>query len=180
MKRFAGYLSLCVSVVTAVLVGVVPTILGTNGSGDYSSSNKYVFKVSKKQFSSSEFSDGTNNGLTYDENGNTPAEDISNEFKVRLGQAGITGYQLATINDDIIELTFKDSQNIYTDVIDFLTYSNSLMAKTYDGEYSFGFSASEICNGAKPSNSTFLKPGTARVEYRDNYPYVIMDLNSPE
>ena len=180
MKRFAGYLSLCVSVVTAVLVGVVPTILGTNGSGDYSSSNKYVFKVSNKQVSSSEFSDGTNNGLTYDENGNTPAEDISNEFKVRLGQAGITGYQLATINDDIIELTFKDSQNIYTDVIDFLTYSNSLMAKTYDGEYSFGFSASEIYNGAKPSNSTFLKPGTARVEYRDNYPYVIMDLNSPE
>ena len=64
MKRFAGYLSLCVSVVTAVLVGVVPTILGTNGSGDYSSSNKYVFKVSNKQVSSSEFSDGTNNGLT--------------------------------------------------------------------------------------------------------------------
>ena len=29
MKRFAGYLSLCVSVLTAVLVGVVPTILGT-------------------------------------------------------------------------------------------------------------------------------------------------------
>ena len=38
MKRFAVYLSLCVSVVTAVLVGAVPTILGTNGSGDYSSS----------------------------------------------------------------------------------------------------------------------------------------------
>ncbi|MDY4158673.1 MAG: hypothetical protein SOY02_00230, partial [Candidatus Onthovivens sp.] len=99
MKRFAGYLSLCVSVVTAVLVGVVPTILGTNGSGDYSSSNKYVFKVSNKQVSSSEFSDGTNNkDEFYYENGNTPAEDISNEFKVRLGQAGITGYQLATIN----------------------------------------------------------------------------------
>lgn len=181
MKRFAGYLSLCVSVLGAVLVGIVPTILDTNGSGDYSYSNKYVFKVSNKKVNSSDFSEGTNYGLSYEENGETPAESISTEFKTRLSSAGITGYKLATINDDIIELTFKDSQNVYTEIVDYLTYSNSLMAKTYDEEYSFGFSAQEIYSGsANLGSSTFLKPGTAHVEYRDNYPYVVMELNSPE
>ena len=49
MKRFIGYISMCTSLLAAVLVGVVPTILSSNGNSDYSTSRNFIFKISERK-----------------------------------------------------------------------------------------------------------------------------------
>ena len=183
MKRLIGYLSISAALLTGVLVGVVPSILSVNGDGDFSSSNRFVFKISDKR-TEADFSEGTitNNGdLTYDENEGTPLEQITDVFKDRLSAAGISSYELESYSDNIFSLTFKDNDQAYDDIISYLTFSNSLMLKNADEEYNLGFNAEDVFNDntSTASDQLFVE-NSANVQYRDGYPYVVIELANPE
>lgn len=183
MKRLVGYLSISVAMLAGVLVGVVPSILSINGNSDFSSSNRYVFKISDKRLDAS-FDEGTNtNGgnLTYDENGETPLEQVTDVFKERLSLAGISSYKLESYDDNMFALTFKDTSDTYDDILSYLTFSNSLMLKNLDEEYNIGYDASDVYNNntSTGTNALFVS-GSANVQYRDNYPYVVVELAHPD
>ena len=183
MKRLVGYLSISLAMLTGVLVGVVPSILSINGNGDFSSSNRFVFKISDKRLDAN-FSEGTetNNGdLTYDETGDTPMVQITDVFKERLALANISSYELESYSDNTFALTFKDTTRSYDDIISYLTFSNSLMFKNADEEYNLGFSADDVYhdNTSTATNELFVA-NSANVQYRDGYPYVVVQLANPE
>ena len=180
MKRFAGFISLGVALLGAAVVGVVPTIRATKGDSSYSFSRNYVYKISDKR-ETGDLSDGTNNGsLKYDTTGETPLETVSDVFKTRLDEANITNYKLETLADNTISLTFKDSQDNYDDIAEYLTYSNSLMIKDYNEKYTMGHTVKELKYDDTANSSSVFEAGSAKVEYKDNYPYVVMKLADPE
>lgn len=181
MKRLIGYLSISAAMLTGVLVAVVPSILSVNGDGDFSTSNRFVFKISPRR-TSADFSDGTNNGdLNFDETGETPLEEVTDTFKDRLSVAGISSYELESYSDNTFSLTFKDTTQTYDDILSYLTFSNSFMFKNADEEYNLGFSAEDVYNDntSTASNQLFVE-GSASVQYRDNYPYVVVQLANPD
>ena len=181
MKRLIGYLSISAAMLTGVLVAVTPTILSVNGDGDFSSSNRFVFKISQRR-TSADFSEGTNNGdIIFDETGETPLEEITDTFKERLSVAGISSYELESYSDDVFSLTFKDTTQSYDDIISYLAFSNSFMLKNADEEYNLGFSAEDVYNNntSTASNELFVD-GSANVQYRDGYPYVVVELANPD
>ena len=181
MKRLIGYLSISAALLTGVLVAVVPSLLSVNGDGDFASSNRFVFKISPRNVSA-DFSQGTNNGdLMNASNGDTPLEVITDTFKDRLAVAGISSYELESYSDDTFSLTFKDSTQIYDDIISYLTFSNSFMLKNADEEYNLGFSAADVNAGntTTASDQLFVE-GSANVQYRNGYPYVVVQLANPD
>ena len=180
MKRLIGYISLAISFVAAVAVGVVPTILGINGGADYSSSKNFVFKISTKQ-TENDFSNGTQRELPrVADDEEQPIETIVNEFEYRLDAANFNDYKLQVIGDDILSLTFKDNNGAYSDVVKYLTFSNSLMIKDYAENYTKGYTALELASGSSLKDNNFYVPGSAYVEYKDNMPYVVVKLSSPD
>lgn len=178
MKRFVGYISMCASLFTAVLVGVVPTILSTNGNSDYSTSRNFVFKISERKINN-DFSSGTENPATSLDPEVTYLEEVTEEFKTRLDNAEISEYKLETIGDDTLSLTFKDTLNDYEDVINYLTFSNSIMIKDYEETYNMGRDATQVLAGDTTVEPVFVE-NSARVEYLNGYPYVVVTLTNPE
>lgn len=178
MKRFIGYISMCASLFTAVLVGVVPTILSTNGNSDYSTSRNFVFKISERK-TNNDFSSGTENPATSLDPDVTYLEEVTEEFKSRLDSAEISEYKLETIGDDTLSLTFKDTLNDYDDVINYLTFSNSIMIKDYEETYNMGRDATQVLAGDTTVEPVFVE-NSARVEYLNGYPYVVVTLTNPE
>lgn len=176
MKRFVGYISMCASILTAVLVGVAPTILGVNGNSDFSTSKNYVFKISKRIINN-DFSSGTQEEAVSQDPNKTPLEYVTETFKTRLDSAEISEYKLETIGEDKISLTFKDALRDYDDVIDYLTFSNSFLIKNYDESLTLGRNAEEVFNDSQ--TPVLFKNNSARVEYKDGYPYVVVDLDNP-
>lgn len=177
MKRFVGYISMCASILTAVLVGVAPTILGVNGNSDFSTSKNYVFKISKRIINN-DFSSGTQEEALSPDSDETPLEYITETFKTRLDSAEISEYKLETIGEDKISLTFKDALRDYDDVISYLTFNNSFLVKNYDESLTLGRTAEEVFNDTQ--TPVLFKDNTARVEYKDGYPYVVVELNDPK
>lgn len=178
MKRFIGYISMCTSLLAAVLVGVVPTILSSNGNSDYSTSRNFIFKISERKINN-DFSSGTENPAPSLNPDSTPLEDIVETFKTRLDNAEISEYKLETIGDDTLSLTFKDTLNDYDDVINYLTFSNSIMLKNYDETYNIGRDATEVMSGDTTKSPVF-EENSARVEYLNGYPYVVVTLSDPD
>lgn len=177
MKRFVGYISMCASLLTAVLVGVAPTILGVNGNSDFSTSRNYVFKISKR-ITNNDFSSGTQEEAISPDESETPLEYVTETFKTRLDSAEISEYKLETIGEDKISLTFKDALRDYDDVIDYLTFSNSFLVKNYDETLTLGRTAEEVFNSS--DTPKLFKDNSARVEYKDGYPYVVVGLEDPK
>ena len=166
MKRLIGYLSITGALLTGVLVGVVPTLLSVNGNSDFSSSNRFVFKISDKRLSA-DFSEGTltNGGnLTYNESDGTALEQVTDVIKERLSLAEVSSYQLESYADNMFALTFKDSNQNYEDIISYLTFSNSLMFKNADEEYNLGYSAEDVYNNnTTAENNQLFEEGSATV-----------------
>ncbi len=180
MKRLIGYISLAISFVAAVAVGVIPTILGINGGADYSSSKNFVFKISTKQ-TENDFSNGTQRALpNVSDEEEQPIDVVAKEFDYRLNAANFNDYKLEVIGDDILSLTFKDNNGAYDEVVKYLTFSNSLMVKDYDEKYTQGYTALELASGSELKDNNFYVPGSAFVEYKDNNPYVVVKLSSPD
>lgn len=182
MKRFAGFISLGVAFLGATLVGVVPTLRATSGDSSYSYSRNYVYKISEKR-TKNDFSDGTNtnNGnIAYEQNGETPLETVTSIFKERLSEGNITNYKLETLSDNTISLTFKDQQDNYSDIAAYLSYSNSLMMKDYNEKYTLGYTVNELKNNDTSKGNAVFEANSARVEYKDNYPYVVVKLANAE
>lgn len=177
MKRFVGYISMCASLLTAVLVGVAPTILGVNGNGDFSTSRNYVFKISKRIINN-DFSSGTQEEAVSPDESETPLKYVTETFKTRLDSAEISEYKLETIGEDKLSLTFKDPLRDYDSVIDYLTFNNSFLVKNYDESLTLGRTADEVFNNS--DTPKLFKDGSARVEYKDGYPYVVVGLNDPK
>ncbi|MBP5694048.1 MAG: hypothetical protein J6X03_01130 [Bacilli bacterium] len=180
MKRLIGYISLAISFVAAVAVGVVPTILGINGGADYSSSKNFVFKISTKQ-TENDFSTGTQRELpSVPSDEEQPIDKVVKEFDYRLNAANFNDYKLQVIGDDILSLTLKDNNGAYDEVVKYLTFSNSLMIKDFNENYTKGYTALELASGSELKDNNFYVPGSAFVEYKNNRPYVVVKLSSPE
>ena len=105
---------------------------------------------------------------------------VADEFNYRLNAANFNDYKLEVIGDDILSLTFKDNNGAYDEVVKYLTFSNSLMVKDYNEKYTQGYTALELASGSELKDNNFYVPGSAYVEYKDNNPYVVVKLSSPE
>lgn len=178
MKRLIGYISLCISILLAVFAITVPALSKVNGTGEYESQRQYVYKISEKTTDLSNYGQTTNEvGLNNDDKQDI-LDEVVDEFKTRLDNADITDYSLETSGFDIIKVTFKVDNNLYDDVASYLNFSWSFMASDYFNKSGVGQSASELDTNSGQAN--FIETGSARIEYRDNYPYVVVKLSDPE
>lgn len=179
MKRFIAYISVCLAMLVAILVGVAPTILQINGTSDYEQSKQYVYKISQKNYDSNNL-DGTNNGYEdlNDESRQEILDEVVETFETRLNNANITDYSLKTSGFDTIKINLKTEETLYDDISSYLTNSWSYMASTFDGDPLVGQTPKEIQESS--GNANFFKAGSARVEFRNNYPFVVFDLADPE
>ncbi len=177
MKRIVGYIGVVLSMLLALLVGLVPSLIHVNGTGDYESMRTYVYKISEKTY---DISNGgtTDDGNISDQDKQSRLDDAVNEFKVRLDNADISDYRLETSGLDTIKVTFKTDVALYDDISSYLNFSWSFMASTYTGDPTAGQTPNEIDSLSGEAN--FFESGSARIEYRDNYPYVVVSLSNPE
>lgn len=177
MKRIVGYIGVVLSMLIALLVGLVPSLIHVNGTGDYESMRTYVYKISEKTY---DISNGgtTDDGNISDQDKQSRLDDAVNEFKVRLDNADISDYRLETSGLDTIKVTFKTDVALYDDISSYLNFSWSFMASTYTGDPTAGQTPNEIDSLSGEAN--FFESGSARIEYRDNYPYVVVSLSDPE
>ena len=177
MKRLIAYISLVATMLLSALVGLVPSFLNVNSTGEYESQHTYVYKISEKSY---DISNGgtTDDGDISDQDKQTRLDETVEEIKTRLSNADVSDYTIETSGLDTINVTFKVDNDLYQDVSSYLNFSWSLKASTYDGDPAVGQDASEIANNSGADN--FFESGSARIEYRDNYPYVVVDLSSPE
>lgn len=177
MKRLIAYISLVATMLLAALVGLVPSFLNVNSTGEYESQHTYVYKISEKSY---DISNGgtTDDGDISDQDKQSRLDETVEEIKTRLSNADVSDYTIETSGLDTINVTFKVDSNLYQDVSSYLNFSWSFKASTYDGDPAVGQDANEIANNSGTDN--FFEPGSARIEYRDNYPYVVIDLSSPE
>ena len=190
MKKLLAYISIAVTAVVALAVGVVPTILNINGNIDYARSREYVFQIGDRIVDSGADSDGTINerfNSLNDEDKKTESDEIINTFKDRLNSAQINEYKLETDGYDKIKITFKTSQSLYGDISSLLNFNWSFMASTYGQETNsiLGNDAQTVYNSYDSGKfdsleNNFFKPGDARVEYRNGYPYVVIALENPD
>lgn len=178
MKRIIAYISLTLSMLLACLVGMVPALKMVNGTGDYSAGRTYVYKISEKNYNLV-----NSNGTTNELEGNDEAkqdilDEIVSEFKTRLSYADVTNYKLETSGFDTIKVTFKTSTSLYDDISSYLNFSWSFKASTYKEDVVVGQDAIQIKESTGSDN--FFDSGSARIEYKDNYPYVVVKLKNPE
>lgn len=177
MKRLIAYFSLIGTILLTALVFLVPSFSKVNGTGDYESQHTYIYKISDKTYDIS--NDPTSNESTLnDEDMQDRLDDTVDEFKARLSNADISDYTIKTIGLDTISVTFKVENDLYDDVSSYLNFSWSLKASTYSGDPSVGQDANEVVNNN--GNDNFFDSGSARIEYKDNYPYVVVTLKNPE
>jgi len=180
MKRLSGFIALCASMLIGLGVAFIPVAKNINGSADFSSSKEFVFKVSDRVVED-DGTDGTTNNEEL-QNDDDALDDIIYVFKERLNAIQINNYQISKIGDDTIDLIYKTNDSYYDDITYYLTFSGSFMASTYGEEpITVGNLASEVhsalnTNSTKESN--FFTIGNAEIEYRDNYPYVVIELNN--
>ena len=175
MKRFIGYITLCATMIIGLGIGFLPTVSGLNGSADYSSSKEFVFKVSDRVTEDGAFDGTTTN--TELSNDSSAIDDIISTFETRLNAIQISNYKINKIGDDTISVIYRTNDNFYDDITDYLTFSWSFMASTYgDTPVSIGNSASSIKTNGNKTNEFFM-PGSATIEYKDSYPYVVVELS---
>lgn len=182
-KRFIGYLTICFSTLVAAGVGIIPSIRGIKGNSDYSSSRQYVYKVSDRVV------DSANQNGTFNNDGFSSLDDddkqdvldgIVSTFKDRLNQAQINDYKLETDGYDTIKVTFRADEGLYDDISSYLSFSRSFMASTYSGDPAVGDTAEALLSGGSTLKDNFFKAGSASIQYKDNYPYVVIDLADAE
>ena len=153
MKRFIGYLILCVSILVAVFVGFVPTFYGVNASADYDNGREYIYQVTLKQDQTS--TDNYINYTNYTKDEQTLSEDIDDivdEFKNRLETANISNAVVEKVdgvggqnngeNEQIytIRVAYKAQyEQLYSAVNELLTFDRNLsIATIQDSETSDG------------------------------------------
>lgn len=177
MKRLFGYITVVFSFLLALAVGLVPSLKAVNGTGDYESMKTYVYKISEKTY---DISSGgtTDDGDLSDEDKQDRLDDVVDEFKTRLSNSDISDYKLETSGLDTIKVTFKADSSLYSDISSYLSFSWSLMASTYDGSVTAGQTPSEIYSNGGEDN--FFESGSAKIEYKDSYPYVTVKLSDPD
>ncbi len=178
MKRVTAYISLVSSMLLASLVGLVPALKMVNGTGDYSAGRTYVYKISERNYNLVN-QNGTSNEISgSDEDKQTILDDVVDEFKIRLANADVTNYKLETSGFDTIKVTFKADSSLYSDISSYLNFSWSFKASTYKGDVVVGQDAIQVKENSGTDN--FFDEGSARIEYKDNYPYVVVKLKNPE
>lgn len=177
MKRLFGYITVVFSFLLALMVGLVPSLKAVNGTGDYESMKTYVYKISEKTF---DISNGgtTDDGDLSEEDQQDRIDTVVDEFKTRLANADISDYKLETSGYDTIKVTFKTNSSLYSDISSYLSFSWSLMASTYDGSVTAGQTPSEIYSNGGEDN--FFESGSAKIEYKNSYPYVTVKLSDPD
>ncbi len=174
MKRFTGYITLCATMLIGLGVGFIPSIKGINGSADYTSSKEFVFKVSDRVVADGGF-DGTseNTELNTDDDA---IDEIIETFESRLNSIQISNYKINKIGTDTISVIYKTDDSFYDDITDYLTFSWSFMASTYgESPVAIGNTASSVKTNGNKTNE-FFSAGDATIEYKDNYPYVVIEL----
>ena len=204
MKKLIAYITLGVSVLATVAIGVIPTIKNINGDIDYSSSRKYVYKISDRVVDATyanDLSQDSYNVLS-DEDKQDVLDNVVETFQDRLQDVQVTDYSISTVGYDTIEVTFKTDYELYDDVANLLTFSWSFMASTYGSETNLmlGDTADTVnaniatdeeaasvdyadyvdLGVSGDSDARFISPGNAEVEYSNGYPYVVIELENPE
>jgi len=177
MKRLIAYFSLIGTILLISIVFLIPSFKNVNGTGEYESQHTYIYKISDKTYDISN-DPTTNESSLNDEDKQDRLDDTVEEFKNRLSNADISDYSIKTIGLDTISVTFKVDNDLYADVASYLNFSWSFKASTYSGDPSVGQDSNEVVNNN--GNDNFFDSGSARIEYKDNYPYVVITLKNPE
>ena len=178
MKRIIAYITVTLSLLLATLVGLVPSLKAVNGTGDYTAGRQYVYKISNKNYNIINNSGTTDEIIGSDEQKQEILDDVVDEFKIRLANADITDYKLETSGFDTIKVTFKTATTLYSQISDYLNFSWSFKASNYKGDTFVGQDATQVADGSGTDN--FFDKGSARIEYKDNYPYVVVKLKDPD
>ena len=85
MKRLIAYISLVATMLLSALVGLVPSFLNVNSTGEYESQHTYVYKISEKSY---DISNGgtTDDGDISDQDKQTRLDETVEEIKTRLSK----------------------------------------------------------------------------------------------
>ncbi len=148
-RRFIAFLTLIISAVI-ILIGNFATVFTQTKSGiEFANGQQYVYKIS----STSE------DGLPVD------IEDAAKEMNRRLKNANVNYFDINTEGDDQIRVTFTGTSASESEHIrDLLSYNATFSLCTTDDEQ-------------QAESEDIFKNSVARVEYRNQYPIIVIPIS---
>ncbi len=179
MKRFIGYLILCLSILVSVFVGFIPTFYNVNSSVDYASGKEFIYQVKAKSLPSNNMSyvNSDSNKKT-DDDLMTDIDDILDVFKDRLNKSEISNPIVERVDannpnesDGIytIRVAYKAQyEQLYEAINNYLTFDWNLSVSIIQDN----FSTSQVNDG----KDQLFKRGEATLDTSSGSPIIKLPL----
>ena len=157
MKRFIGYILICLSCIFSVIIGFIPTIHSINGSADFDYGQTFIYKINPKENS---------NKTEGDIKTGKAIEEVAELFKNRLDKANISTYKLETESEDTIRLSFKAETPVNNLIATYLNFDSNIQVMDYSGKILL-------------ESDEFYETGTSYIDYSRNFPIVVLPIKNP-
>lgn len=180
MKRFIGYLMMCISILISVFVGFIPTFYNVNASGDYASGREFIYQIKAKSLPS--------NNMNYiNENSDSKTEedlvkdidDVLDTLKDRLNKAEISNpivekLEGKNVNEEngiyTIRVAYKAQyEQLYDAINSYLTFDWNLSVSIIQDNYSPSQNNSE-------GKAQLFKRGKATLDTNSGSPIIKLPL----
>ena len=180
MKRFIGYLMMCISILISVFVGFIPTFYNVNASGDYASGREFIYQIKAKSLPS--------NNMNYiNENSDSKTEedlvkdidDVLDTLKDRLNKAEISNpivekLEGKNVNEEngiyTIRVAYKAQyEQLYDAINSYLTFDWNLSVSIIQDNYSPSQNNSE-------GKAQLFKRGKATLDTSSGSPIIKLPL----
>ena len=162
MRRFFGYLSLVLSLLLGIGVSALPVIKDINANYEYAAGREFTYRIDFKE---------TDDGIDHSDEAITQetSDWVASTMDERLNLAGVSKYQVSQEGTDIIRVTLNRSSDI--------EYERARILLNYDPNFTVALGDKDKDALAIAGEEVF---GTARVEYLNTYPVVVIPLIDEE
>lgn len=153
MRRLTAYVTMSLSLLVAVGVSFVPATKRMNADLDYGAAHEVVYNLTNKEDGS--FVD-TNQYI----------DDVASTMRERLDNYDIDSYSVVVEGNDTVRVKFAaENDTEYANVRDYLAFSG--------GDFSMATQEEE----SRRDHDTLFKDVTARIEYVNSIPYVVIPVS---
>lgn len=153
MRRLIAYLTLAAAVVLGIAFNLSSVVTSSNVNWEFSNGKQFVYRISDKEDETAVLPDGT-------------VDDIANTMIDRLETANVSKYDVETEGENQVRVTLaEDTATSYARLKQYLGF---------DGEFSICTTKDTCMVGDE-----VFEGSTARIEYKGQYPIVVIPLSEP-
>lgn len=151
MRRLWAYIVLAFTTLATICASFTSVLVKTNSNIEYQDGKEIVFKISDKENKENELEKGAN-------------ENIAKIMEQRLIKSGVSLYEVDTVGDDMVKVTFSEqnTQN-YSNIIYYLTFNGEFALSTSNDIFAIG-------DELKTDEKAYL-------DTINSYPAVVLPIN---